>query len=208
MFCFGFELRGDSSAGLLATGTLAHIGHAITNARDAQKFVDTITIYTDGDEPLADKLREKLEHGLRVDQRKLRRLSKPKDSHGLVVEFDTAETEMIAFLVHKPDLQVDASLPDQLGCEYVSGLGLKVTPPFNSTNIEGVFAAGDCCSPLRNIPNAMSMGSFAGCGIARTLPARGNHRNQGFKLEGFPDKLKQDQHELNGIKCKIEATGQ
>lgn len=56
MFCFGFEMRGESYAGLLAIGTLAPIGHALTNARDALKFVDTVIIHTHGSKQLADEL--------------------------------------------------------------------------------------------------------------------------------------------------------
>ncbi|KAI1457511.1 thioredoxin reductase [Annulohypoxylon moriforme] len=172
MFCFGYELRGSSTAGLLAIGVLANPMHALTNARDAQKFVDSVTIYTDGNPSLAGELSGKLDEGMRIDDRKIRRLHKSQDDKGIHIELNDGEKVALAFIVHKPDLQVDTTLPAQLGCECVPGFGIKVNPPFNSTSVDGVFAAGDCCSPLRMIPNAMSMGSFAGCGLARELPRR------------------------------------
>lgn len=179
MFCFGYELRGASTAGVLATGILSHVGHAITNACDARKFVDTVIIYTDGNTIVADELSTKLQPGMQVDNRKMRQIQKREDDRpGISVAFDIGDTQSLAFLVHKPELRVDIDLIAQLGCEHVPGSGIKVVPPFNLTNIEGVYAAGDCASPLRNIPNAMSMGSFVGCGIARELPAQGNARNQ------------------------------
>lgn len=174
MFCFGYELRGSSTAGLLAIGVLANPTHALTNARDAQKFVETVTIYTDANPSLAAELSEKLDEGMQVDDRKIRRLFKNQETKGIHIELEDGEQAALAFIVHKPDLQVDTTLPAQLGCECIPGFGIKVTPPFNSTSVDGVFAAGDCCSPLRMIPNAMSMGSFAGCGLARELPRR-NH---------------------------------
>jgi thioredoxin reductase len=172
MFCFGYEQRGSPSAGVLAIGTLAHPDHAITNARDASKFAEVTTIYTDGNSALQSQLLSKVNGGIQVNNERIRRLVQPKSGGGIVIEFHSGDKRNLSFLVHKPDLEVERSLPDQLGVECVPGFGIKVTPPFNKTNIAGVYAAGDCCSPLRNIPNAQSMGSFAGCGLARELPRR------------------------------------
>lgn len=170
MFCFGYEHQGSRTAGVLAVGTLAHPGHAITNAQDAHKFVESVTIYTNGDSSLAEELAVKVPEGIHVENRRIKRLVKGTDDRGICIEFDEGEQILLAFVVHKPDLSVDRTLSDQLGVECIPGMGIKVTPPFNRTSVEGVYAAGDCCSPLRMIPNAMSMGSFAGCGIARELP--------------------------------------
>ncbi|ETS77603.1 hypothetical protein PFICI_09665 [Pestalotiopsis fici W106-1] len=170
MFCYGHEQKDSPMAGLLAVGTLTNPIHAMINARDALKYVDKVTIYTNEDSALADILSCDAAEGIHIDNRKVERLYKPESGREIGVEFEGGEREILAFLVHKPELQAGNPVPDQLGCEYVPGLGIKVTPPFNSTSVEGVYAAGDCCSPLRNIPNAMSMGSFAGCGLARELP--------------------------------------
>ncbi|KAI1647332.1 thioredoxin reductase [Daldinia loculata] len=174
MFCYGYEQRGATTAGLLAVGLLSNHAHALTNARDALKFADTVTIYTDDNQPLAAEILAKLDSGLHVDNRKVKQLHGGRDGSGLVIEFDSGEQESHAFIVHKPDLELDSTLPLQLGCELSPGIGVTVNPPFNSTTIQGVFAAGDCCSPLRNIPNAMSMGSYAGCGLARSIPRVAN----------------------------------
>ncbi|CAI6334299.1 unnamed protein product [Periconia digitata] len=170
MFCFGYEQRGSRTAGLLASGQLSHPGHALTNAQDAHKFAESVTIFTNGSPALADELSQKTVAGIRVNDQKLKRFIKEPDADNIKVEFENGEIESFSFLVHKPDLEIDASLPKQLGLECVPGFGIKVTPPFNQTSVEGVYAAGDCCSPLRMIPNAMNMGAFAGCGLARELP--------------------------------------
>ncbi|KAI0411479.1 thioredoxin reductase [Xylaria grammica] len=170
MFCFGNDKKGSSVAGLLAMGILAHPQHTIINARDALKFVDSVTLYTNGDSQVEKALSGVIEDRLSIDSRRIKSLAKSYDGTGIVIEFDTGEKQSLAFLVHKPDIEVSGAIPEQLGCEMIPDIGIKVTPPFNSTSVEGVFAAGDCCSPLRNIPSAMSMGSFAGCGIARSLP--------------------------------------
>jgi gliotoxin/aspirochlorine biosynthesis thioredoxin reductase len=170
MFCFGYEQRGSRSAGLLTTGQLSHPDHAITNAHDAQKFAETVTLFTNGNAALVETLSQKVEEGLLVDNRPLKRVFKESGNENIHVEFENGEVLSFSFLVSKPDLEIDPSLPDQLGVECIPGFGIKVTPPFNKSSVEGVYAAGDCCSPLRMIPNALNMGAFAGCGLARELP--------------------------------------
>jgi thioredoxin reductase len=189
MFCFGYEQSGSPSAGLLATGMLANPMHAIINAKDALKFVDHVTIYTDSNEELKQQLSDKLIEGMSTDSRSVTTIRGSKEQTGLYLDFDDGESQHLAFLVHKPDMKLSSSLVEDLGLETVPGIGIKVSPPFNQTSVEGVFAAGDCCSPMRIIPNAMSMGSSAGCGLARQLPkstwragveAKINGENSGF----------------------------
>jgi thioredoxin reductase len=173
MFCFGYEHRNCPRAGVIATGILANPAHALTNAQDALKFADAVTIYTNNNPPLATVLNSDLPKGILVNDNPIRRILKHKSADGkdgLALEFEDGGEQVMRFLMHKPDLEIDRRVPDQLGVECAPGLGIKVSPPFNETNVEGVFAAGDCCSPLRIIPNAMNSGSFAGCGLARQLP--------------------------------------
>jgi thioredoxin reductase len=170
MFCFGYEQRGSRTAGVLTSGQLSHPGHAITNAQDAHKFAATVTIFTNNNAALAEELSQEIEGGLRVDDQPLKRIFKESGSENIQVEFENGETQSFSFLVSKPDLEIDLRLPEQLGVECIPGFGIKVASPFNKTNIEGVYAAGDCCSNLRMISNALNMGALAGCGLARELP--------------------------------------
>ncbi|KAK7992355.1 hypothetical protein PG988_001149 [Apiospora saccharicola] len=70
---------------------------------------------------------------------------------------------------HGPDCPVDRTLPDQLGCEMDPKTGIKVFDLWYATTVEGVFAAGDCCSLLKSVLTSMSAGSTAGVGVARHL---------------------------------------
>lgn len=170
MFCFGYEQRGSPSAGLLASGILANPMHAIINTKDALKFVDHVTIYTDGNEELKEQLGDKLTEGMSIDSREVASIHAGQEQTDVYLDFEDGSSQGLAFLVHKPDMTLTSSLVEDLGLETVPGIGIKVSPPFNQTSVEGVFAAGDCCSPVRTIPNALSMGSSAGCGLARQLP--------------------------------------
>lgn len=174
MFQFGFEQRGSGSAGLLALEGLANVFHATMLAEDGNKFAAHVTIYTDGNPTLAAELQASLQApSITVDDRKLRCLAKGSGGPSEVkVEFADGSSKIEAFLIHRPDTELDPTLVEQLGLQ-ISGRGdIEVMPPFCQTMVPGVYAAGDCASPMKIIPNAISMGAYAACGISRELPRR------------------------------------
>ena len=180
MFQFGYEKRGAPSAGLLALDGLANPLHSVKLAGDAHKFVDTVTIYTNANPDLAAEISLSLHTpDIHVDDREISRLvpapgaSKASSSSEISIVFATGETVTESFLVHRPLTKLKRTLPEQLGLEYGAVGEIKTSPPFCQTNVEGVFAAGDCASMMKIIPNAISMGAYAGAGMARELPKGG-----------------------------------
>ncbi|KAK6212332.1 hypothetical protein LQW54_005465 [Pestalotiopsis sp. IQ-011] len=172
LFCFGYEDQGCSMAAVLADGPLADVAMSTIYASNAKKFAKTDKIYTHGNIALADAISEKLPQGVEVDHRRLTWITE-RSGGGIAVEFAEGPGDQLAFMAHSPEMPVDRTLPDQLGCECDKKTGIKVNPPFYSTTAPGVFAAGDCCAPLKSILMGMTAGSCAGVGIARELPARG-----------------------------------
>ena len=183
MFQFGYEQRGLRSAGLLALDGLANPFPASSLADDALKFTDIVTIYTNSNPALAAQITDSLQTGdILVDDRKILRLSKPRasatssspssTSTGIVIQFVNGETAAEGFLVHRPITVLNRSIPEQLGLEYGPIGEVRTLSPFCKTSLEGVYAAGDCASMMKIIPNAINMGAYAGAGIARELPKR------------------------------------
>ena len=182
MFQFGYEQRGLHSAGLLALDGLANPVPASSLADDALKFTDIVTKYTNSNPTLAAQISDSLQTSdILVDDRKILRLSKPgasatssssSKSTGIAIEFVNGEIKDEGFLVHRPITVLDRSIPEQLGLEYGPIGEVRTLPPFCKTTLEGVYAAGDCASMMKIIPNAINMGAYAGAGIARELPKR------------------------------------
>ena len=184
MFQFGYEQRGLRSAGLLALDGLANPVPAASLADDALKFTDTVTIYTNSNPTLAAQISDSLQTSdILVDDRKILRLSKPEasatssfspssTSTGIAIEFVNGGMTVEGFLVHRPITVLNRSIPEELGLEYGSIGEVRTLPPFCKTSLEGVYAAGDCASMMKIIPNAINMGAYAGAGIARELPKR------------------------------------
>ena len=47
-----------------------------------------------------------------------------------------------------------------------------VRPPFYESSVSGVFAVGDCATPIKSVAQAMAMGGLAAAGIVGQLGQR------------------------------------
>lgn len=140
-------------------------------AHDGNKYADKVTIYTNNNPQLAAEISAALQTpDISVDDRKVKALHPgPKDAE-VQIDFDDGSSATEGFIVHRPDTELDRSLIDQLGLKISDRGDIDVMPPFCQTTAPGVYAAGDCASPAKIIPNAITMGAYAGCGLARELP--------------------------------------
>ena len=174
MFQFGFEQRGSSSAGLLALEGLANVFHASMLAEDGNKFAAHVTIYTNNNPTLATELETSLQaSSITVDDRKLRRLIPGDGSPSEVtIDFEDGTSKTEAFIIHRPNTELDPRFVRQLGLKVSDRGDIEVMPPFCQTNVSRVYAACDCASPMKIIPNAISMGAYAACGLSRELQRR------------------------------------
>ena len=145
--------------------------HANILADDARKFSDRVTIYTNGVPNLEQSIKAiSAVNSTMFDHRKIARLV--KGNQKVIIEFETGERTDESALIHQPPIEVNRSFVKQLGLELNERGYINTRMPFHHTNTSGVFAAGDCASPLKIIANAVAMGANAGAGIARELPVR------------------------------------
>jgi thioredoxin reductase len=176
LFTRGLEYKGSRSAGLLAMGLAGTPYHAAMLVEDAQKFANSVVVYTNGDGSLGDDINKLLTDrgtvNIKIDNRKINQLIKDPGSSGIMIELDDGSIEAESFLVHQPDTQASPDIVRQLALETNARKDIVTKMPFYQTNISGVFAAGDCASPFKMIANSIFQGSNAGAGIARELPRR------------------------------------
>ncbi|KAK4451417.1 putative thioredoxin reductase-like protein 1 [Podospora aff. communis PSN243] len=173
LFCDGYEDRGAASAGVLVGRDVSSAGIALHMARMAKRLSEKVTIYANGDENISSELVDPAEkEGLNIERRKLVRLEKNDGSSGgsgvaVSLEDGTQMTEQ--FLVSKPKGRVNGPFASQLGLELTEQGFIKVKAPFNEASVKGVFAVGDCASPLPAVVNAMAMGTLAAGGLVAQL---------------------------------------
>ncbi|KAK4153855.1 acetyl-CoA synthetase-like protein [Chaetomidium leptoderma] len=164
LFCKGFEQKGCSSAGVLASnGGLGMVPHALHAARQSAQLCQSVTLYTNGSEELASQLASALgtTEAMKVDTRRIQQFALGHNNAGLVISFDDGTEATEGFLVHVPPTRVRGPFASQLGLAMTPGGDIKVSQPFPRTSVPGVYAAGDNSSPLKNVPSAIFTGHLA-----------------------------------------------
>jgi hypothetical protein len=71
--------------------------------------------------------------------------------------------------VHKTRTEVNGPFARQLSLELTEQGDIKTTAPFSESSVPGVFAAGDCTTPLKAVSQAVAMGSFVAAGVTGQL---------------------------------------
>ena len=178
LFCHGYEERGGSSAGVFAIDDCAPAPLAVHLARFALRLADNATIYTNGDESVAKGIKEVLakagaetrsKNNIFVDERKIAKLVKGTKNAEVEVFLADGAKKTEGFIAHKPKGVLNGPFVEQLNLETTPQGGIKVNAPFKETSVSGVFAVGDCGTPMQAVPIALSMGGMAGAGVASSL---------------------------------------
>ncbi|KAF4458819.1 hypothetical protein FALBO_14439 [Fusarium albosuccineum] len=176
LFCHGYEDAGKPSAGVLALGENSGPGVAIALARSAKQITSKVVIYTSNNPAMRTAIADLLGQNntaITTDDREITFLALGAEGSGITITFADGSSVQEAFLAHKPPTKLNGPFAEQLGVQLATGGDIKVTPPFGTTSVKGVYAAGDCASPMKNVMQAMYMGTFAGVGIAHDLQAEG-----------------------------------
>ncbi|TGJ84724.1 hypothetical protein E0Z10_g4030 [Xylaria hypoxylon] len=176
LFCHGYEERGASSAGILASGLLGNTMFGPPVSRMASRLAGTVNIYTDGNETFGAEIRAVLKSTkkFRIENRKIKSVAKDPDVEGeagVLVTLEDGTVNKEGFVAHVPDFELKGSFVADLGVELAPQGHINALPPFFNTNVPGVYAAGDCATPLRTVPTASMMGSFVAAGLAQSLQA-------------------------------------
>jgi thioredoxin reductase len=174
LYCHGWEEKDSPSAGVLAEGDIGALMPALHFARQALRMSKEVTIYTNGNDALAKEITAAVEAApvpMKTDAREITKLEKAPERSQITLHFKDGTNATEAFLAHKPKFRLRGDLAQQLGVELAPPGTIKVTPPFNQTSVRGVFAAGDCSSPMQIVTAALSSGSFVGAAAPAQLQA-------------------------------------
>ncbi|MCJ1352289.1 MAG: hypothetical protein MMC33_002273 [Icmadophila ericetorum] len=178
LFCHGYEQssKANLSAGVLAVHMLAMPAFALHMAHMAAQLAPSrVTIYTDGNETLAQEVKAKsgLQPAWKTDNRKIRALrmhdTTDKQSSGVDISFEDGSKVTEGLLAHAPLTKARGPWAEQLGLAMTPMGDYEAKPPVFETSVKGVYAAGDCMTPFKVAANAIANGSVAGSGVAIRL---------------------------------------
>ncbi|KAL5042774.1 hypothetical protein BDW71DRAFT_189360 [Aspergillus fruticulosus] len=174
LFCDGYEERGQDTVGVLGVGPIANIQRALHLARMAHQLSQSVTIYTNGNTALADEIWSAVSDApwLKVDARTIARFQKGDVGKTVILHFDDAKTKQEGFLVYHPKTEINGPFASQLSLALTEGGDIQTSQPFHETSVPGVFAVGDCATPLKAVTPAISMGSLTAGGLVAQLQAQ------------------------------------
>jgi thioredoxin reductase len=161
-YCDGFELAGMR---------LAAYGNGENGRQMALELLgwsDRIVLLTDGaaslDERASDELRK---CDIRVIETRIKQL-RGSDGHLELVQFENGEHLPCDAMFFKSDFFEKSHLAEKLGCN-LDDKGLYATEKFESTNIPGLFVAGDASKHLHLVIEASASGAEAAFAINTQL---------------------------------------
>jgi len=159
---------------MLALGDTGAVIPALHFARQALRIVSQVTLYTHGNTQLTAELEAALTAApapMIINPQRISKLVKAPECARITLYFEDGSSATEAFLAYKPKTKLRGDLAQQLGCA-VSPMGsVAVSPPFNQTSVKGVFAAGDCASPMHTYTGALNSGTCTGGGAPLQIQA-------------------------------------
>lgn len=137
-----------------------------------------MVLYTHGNEALTAALNTAVssKKNWTVEPRVIKTLA-GTERDTVVVTFEDGASNEDKFLVSQPLTVPNGSFVQQLGLATTAMGDIQADAPFHQTTVRGVFAAGDCMTPYKVIPGAISSGCNAAVGASTQLQS---------EIHGFP----------------------
>lgn len=157
--CDGFLFKG------LKVGVLGYSDYAVHEAVELKKFTSDITIFTNGEElRISDKYREDINR-FRINTSRIKRFDGESELNSICFEDGVVEKIDGIFIAYG-NANYNA-LAKKIG--LIEEENYILVNKQQETNIEGVFAAGDCTGGFKQIAVAVGQGAIAGNSIVRYI---------------------------------------
>lgn len=161
-YCHGYEFQ-NKKTGIIANGERGfHISSLVNN------LTKDITIFTRGKADFTEEQFQKLEkNNIKIIETEIDEL---KHQNGNVESLILSDGKVLNFeaVYSAFPFKQHSEIPVSLGCEMTEMGHIKIDQ-FQKTNIAGLYACGDNCSPMRAVSNAVYTGNFAGVMINAEL---------------------------------------
>lgn len=161
-YCHGYEFKGMKTA-IVANGERAfHLAALVKN------LTEKLTIITQGSQDFKEDQLTKLEKNRIsiITKEVLEAEHQNRNLKALVFKDGSREKFDAAYAVIP--FEQHSRIPHSLGCE-ITEMNLLKVDMFQKTNIPGLYACGDCASPLRSVAYAVATGNIVGSMVNNEL---------------------------------------
>ncbi|SCX98031.1 Thioredoxin reductase [Flavobacterium anhuiense] len=161
-YCHGYEVKNEKTA-IIANGEMGY-----EYAKLISNWTKDLRLCTNGKSELTLEQTQTLKnHGVLILEDEIDSFDH-KDGYIKNIIFKNGEKVEVKAIYARPPFEQHCSIPETLGCDS-NEQGLLKVDAMQKTNIPGVFASGDCTTPMRSVAIAVSTGSFAGAVINKEL---------------------------------------
>jgi len=161
-YCHGYEVKNEKTA-IIANGEMGY-----EYAKLISNWTKDLRLCTNGKSELTLEQTQTLKnHGVLILEEEIDSFDH-KDGYIKNIIFKNGEKVEVKAIYARPPFEQHCSIPETLGCDS-NEQGLLKVDAMQKTNIPGVFASGDCTTPMRSVAIAVSTGSFAGAVINKEL---------------------------------------
>ncbi len=161
-YCHGYEVKNEKTA-IIANGEMG-----FEYAKLISNWTKDLRLCTNGKSTLTLEQTEILKsHGVQIFEEEIDSFEH-QDGYIQNIIFKNEEKVAVKAIYAKPPFEQHCTIPETLGCD-LNEQGLLKVDAMQKTNINGVFASGDCTTPMRSVAIAVSTGSFAGAVINKEL---------------------------------------
>ncbi|KAF2336550.1 NAD(P)/FAD-dependent oxidoreductase [Flavobacterium daemonense] len=161
-YCHGYEVKNEKTA-IIANGEMA-----FEYAKLISNWTKDLRLCTNGKSDLTLEQTQILKKkGISIFEEEIDSF---EHNEGYVsnIVFKNQEKVEVKAIYARPPFEQHCSLPANLGCD-INEQGLLKVDAMQKTNIQGIYASGDCTTQMRSVAIAISTGSFAGAVINKDL---------------------------------------
>jgi len=161
-YCHGYEYKGQ------VTGILVNGETAFEFARLIRNWTDKLYILTHGAPTFDSETYQKINAlGIKVIETEIKSIDH-ENGHISGVVLQDGTIQYLEALYARIPFRQHCGIPEAIGCK-MTDMGHIQADDFQKTSIPGIFAAGDCTTPMRNVANSVGAGSKAGAFINHQL---------------------------------------
>ena len=148
-YCHGYEARGKK------TGILINNDTVVEFARLIKHWTPQLTIFTNG--PAQFDKEALTPFNVNVVEQYIDQL--PHENGKLsALEFEDGSSYAIEVLYHRPTFVQHSNIPEKLGCNLTDSGHIQVNAQ-QKTNVDGIYAVGDCTTFFRSVATAVAQGN-------------------------------------------------